>query len=764
MAQDTVQERLSPIPISIIYVLVGGMWVFSTIFIFSEWLPITEISKWELVLCFSGLLVTAGILYFLIRQNEISLQKSLEALYRVNRALRARSECSQVLVRARDEQILMQDICRLIVESEGYCLAWVGLAEGDPEKTVRPVAQWGWEQGYLESVKISWGDNEHGQGPTGIAIRSGLPYVVQHIPTDPKWSPWRDKALRYGYASSLSLPLKDGDQVFGALVIFAGEPDAFDQQEVRLLEGLADDLSYGVNSLRLRQERARGEDERRLLATIVEQETDGVLTFDTDGLIRYVNPAFETISGYGRQEMVGRIIHDFEKNGPNPSFFRAMAEAGAIGQPRTERFINRRSDGTLYDIEVKISPVCGPAGITAYAAVIRDLTHEIQLERQLCQAQKVEAIATLAGGIAHDFNNILAAVITNTEMAMDQVTDGTLREHLAIVMKAGFRAKNLVKQILTLSSHSEGERQTIRLEPIVGECLKLLRASLPTTIAIHHHPGNKLGMVLADPTQVHQVIMNLCTNAADAMRDRGGVLDMLVENVDLPSPDQIGDPHLPAGRYLRLTVADTGVGMDRKTRERIFDPFFTTKEPGRGTGLGLSVVQGIVKKHGGGITFTSEPGRGSTFEVFLPRVDPVDEMAENRPEVAVPGGKERILFLDDEADLVFSCQRMLENLGYEVVAGTHSLEALEVFKAQPDRFDLVITDQTMPYMTGDKLAREILRLRPELPIILCTGLGQSANGPFTEKMALAIGIRAVIRKPVERHEMARIIRWVLEKH
>ncbi|MBE0599246.1 MAG: PAS domain S-box protein [Desulfuromonadales bacterium] len=762
MAQESsFQERLSPIPISIIYVLVGGMWVFSTIFIFSEGLPINEISKWELLLCFSGLLVTASILYFLIRNNEAALKKSLEALHRVNRALKARSECSQVLVRATDEQELMQDVCRIIGESVGYCLAWVGLAEDDPEKTVRPVAQWGWDQGYLESVKISWGDNEHGQGPTGIAIRSGLPYVVQHILTDPKWSPWRDKALRYGYASSLSLPLADGRHVFGAMVIFASEPDAFDQQEVKLLEGLADDLCYGINSLRLRQERARGGEERRLLAAIIEQETDGILTFDTHGVIKYVNPAFVAISGYEREEIVGRAISD-SRHRTNPSLFRAMEEARTTGQPRTERFINRRSDGTLYDIEAKTSPVCGPAGITAFSVVIRDLTHEVQLERQLCQAQKVEAIATLAGGIAHDFNNILAAVITNAEMAMDEVGEGTLREHLAIILKAGFRAKNLVKQILTLSCHGEGERKPLHLQPIASECLKLLRASLPATIDLHHHPGEKLGMVLADPTQMHQVIMNLCTNAADAMRDQGGVLDILLDNVTLPSNDQLGDLHLAVGRYLRLTVADTGIGMDRKTRERIFDPFFTTKEPGRGTGLGLSVVQGIVKNHGGGITFASEPGKGTTFQVYLPCIDQIEDRLEIQPEEAIPGGTERILFLDDETDLVYSCQKMLQNLGYEVVAGTNSLEALDVFKAQPDRFDLIITDQTMPNLTGDKLAREVLRLRPNLPIILCTGLGQALTGPFTEKMALSIGIRAVVRKPMERHQLATVIRQVLD--
>ncbi len=765
MPQKAFLDRLNPYMISTLFVLVGGLWIFSTLYFFSEQFPDPEgFRRWELVLCLFPLLIIAGLIYFLIRHTALTLIQSQESLQRVNRALKARSECSQVLVRAADEQDLMNGICRIIVESEGYRLAWVGLALDDAGKTVRPVAQWGYENGYLESLRVSWGDGEHGRGPTGIAIRSGQPSVAQHILTDPKWEPWREKALRFGYASSISLPLSDGHQIFAALVIFAGEADAFDSREVALLKALADDLSYGITTLRLRKERERGKNERMLLATIVEQELDGVLTFNTRGVVQYVNPAFEVISGYDRDELVGFDIREVARQDPNRNFFQIMAEALDREVGRSERFLNRRKDGTLYDVATRISPVCGAAGITAYAAVIRDLTHEVQLERQLLQAQKMEAIATLAGGIAHDFNNILASIITNTEMAQDYVIEGdVLGEHLAIVLKAGFRAKNLVKQILTLSCQSEKERQPVRLELIARECMKLLRASLPTTIDIHRHPAEALGLVLADPTQIHQVIMNLCTNAADAMQETGGTLDILLANVELVAGEIATDPPLPAGKYLRLTVADTGHGMDRKTRERIFDPFFTTKEPGRGTGLGLSVVHGIIKNHGGGITFSSEPGKGTTFQIFLPRIDRPLPISEEEACGATPGGTERILFLDDEEDLVYAGQRMLEGLGYEVVSGTSSPGALEVFRAQPERFDLVITDQTMPHMTGDRLAREMLTLRPDLPIILCTGMGPATLGGVSTEKAAAIGIRDVVMKPVERSELARTIRRVLDQ-
>ncbi len=756
------QARADTLPITTIYLLIAAVWIFSTLFFFSEWLILSEsVRRAEYILCYAGLIFTGGFLFYLIRNTENNFLASQQTLHRVNRALKARSDCSQLVVRAESEQALMTDVCRIIVESGGYRLAWVGLAENDAQKTVRPAAQWGDEHGYLESIRVSWGDDELGQGPTGHAIRSAEPHIARHILTDRKWGPWREKALRLGYASSASLPLSIEARVIGALVIFAGEPDAFDGRELDLLKGLADDLAYGIATLRMRRDKERTQRERTLLATIVEQETDGILTFNTAGFIHYVNPAFETISGYGREELIGRNVRNVEKVGTNRSFFQIMSDAVHTGQSRFERLANRRNDGTLYDIEVKVSPVSEPSGTTAYAAVVRDLTYEVQLERQLCQAQKVEAIATLAGGIAHDFNNILAAIITNTEMAMDDAPEGSaLREHLAIVLKAGFRARSLVRQILTLSYQKEEERQPVRIDLIARECLKLLRASLPTTIEIPLHRTNGIGFVHADTSQIHQVIMNLCTNAADAMQEHGGRLEIFMGNSDLGSDNSMG---LPPGRYVCLSVADTGHGMDRKTMERIFDPFFTTKAPGRGTGLGLSVVHAIVRSHGGAIDVTSEPGVGTTFRVYLPRCDAAGDAEQEYPaSPPPPGGKERILFLDDEADIVSSNQRMLENLGYEVVAGTSSLEALEVFRAQPDRFDLVITDQTMPHLTGERFALEVLALRPDIPVILCTGLGSFSQSGVTEKIARTIGIREVVMKPTERSEMARIIRRVLD--
>jgi PAS domain S-box-containing protein len=762
-------RKLSPLNIALLYIYLGGLWVIISGQVLLRMLQ--EPAHFRMVEAINhGIFIffTAGILYFLIRRNEQDIIRPQKLLSRVNRALKVFTECNRALIRANDELELMKGICQIFVHVGGYRLAWVGIAEQNEEKTVRPVAQWGDTGGYLDTLKISWSDDDWGRGPTGLAIRTATTRVVQHIPTDPQWALWREEAAQHGFAASISLPLLDDDRAaFGALVIFAGEPDAFHEEEVELLKDLARDLSFGIGNMRMKKESERGKKERRLLATTLEQAMDGVLAFDSEGSIQHVNPAFTQITGYLRDEVVEKGIEIFLDCDQNRLFFSALAETPSRGEGRTDRFINQRPDGSRYEIESRISPVFGPTGsIISYAALLRDVTHEMQLEMQLRQAQKMEAIATLAGGIAHDFNNILAAIITNAEMARDDSTEGTpLRDYLDIILRAGFRARTLVKQILTLSCQGEQERQPVQIDLLVKECLKLLRASLPSTIEIPRPTVADLGTAMVDPTQIHQVIMNLCTNAADAMRDGGGRLTLSLSRVDLESA-AILPSMLPPGPYLRLAVEDTGHGMDRETMGRIFDPFFTTKGQGRGTGLGLSVVHAILKRHGGAITVDSTPGQGSVFHVFLPRMaEAAVTSDEDRMPDAYPLGKnERILLVDDEEAIVFGVQKMLEFLGYQVVAGTDSREALEVFRTQPERFDLVITDQTMPHLTGARLAREILKIRPDIPIILCSGTDTTTNGILTASAARSAGIRELVMKPTQRKEMAIVIRRVLDQN
>jgi PAS domain S-box-containing protein len=419
-------------------------------------------------------------------------------------------------------------------------------------------------------------------------------------------------------------------------------------------------------------------------------------------------------------------------------------------------------DGNIIWIQERGHIVCNQDGDIEYVSGVfynisdRKKVEEDKkkLEEQLLQARKMESIGTLAGGIAHDFNNILSSVIGYTELALYEAKRGTLQhENLGEVLKAGDRAKDLVKQILTFSREVSQEQKPIQVKPIVKEALKLLRSSIPTTIEIKEDVQSN-SLVIGDSTQIHQILMNLCTNAAHAMEDDAGLLTISLSDEVLVS----NGPDLKPGPYINVTVTDTGHGISPDVMEKIFDPFFTTKEKGQGTGMGLSVVHGIVRSHGGNIYVYSEPGKGSTFKVYLPAIGRSLKPKE-MIEKPIPTGTERILFIDDEPAIMKMGKQTLESLGYDVTSRASSIEALELFKKKKDRFDLVITDMTMPHMTGEKLAEELMQLRLDIPVILCTGFSSRID----EQKALAIGIRAFISKPFIKRELAEAIRKVLDE-
>ena len=391
---------------------------------------------------------------------------------------------------------------------------------------------------------------------------------------------------------------------------------------------------------------------------------------------------------------------------------------------------------------------------------LRIETEELQrAEAQLRQAHKMEAVGTLAGGIAHDFNNILAAIIGFSEMAIDKSPEGSpARHHMERVFAAGVRGRDLVKQILAFSRQADQEKEPLKIAPVVREALGLIRASLPSTVDIRPNLQNTLGFVLADRIQIQQIVMNLCTNAAHAMRRTGGSISINLDGFSFSSPEDAPDPTMSPGLYARLSVTDTGEGMSPEIVEHIFDPFFTTKAAGEGTGLGLSVVHGIVTSHGGTMTVSSEQGLGSVFTVYLPKLIQKQARDSGDGNESIPRGHERILFVDDEEELAAMGDEMLTDLGYRVTSKTASREALALFRLDPSWFDLVVTDQTMPEMTGEELVKEILALRADMPIIMCTGFSYVVDADT----ASAAGARASVMKPLTMKEIARMVRDVLD--
>jgi len=498
---------------------------------------------------------------------------------------------------------------------------------------------------------------------------------------------------------------------------------------------------------------------RRRLIAAIEQSSEGILLLgEADLRIEYANRTFLELAGYAPEELIGREVSVLRSDQREESFYDSLRETVAKGKIWSGDFPLKRKDGSVIVVEKTASPIRDASGaVVARAVTAHDVTKQRLLEAQLRQSQKMEAIGTLAGGIAHDFNNILAAIIGFTEMAADDIPPGSPTHHrLELVLKSGFRGRDLVRQILAFSRKAEYERGPLALSPVIDETLKLLRASLPSTIRIRTALGSISNVVVASPSEVQQVLMNLCTNAAHAMRENGGELAVLLDETELDARSA-PDLELIPGKYARLVVKDTGTGMDEEVMKRIFEPFFTTKEVGEGTGLGLSVVYGIVKALKGNIFVESAPGVGTLFRILLPMAGTV-EASSGYAAGQLPHGRERILFIDDEEFLAELGKDLLEKLGYTVTAMTDGAEAVRFFSENPGRFDLVLTDMTMPGQSGLDVARSLLGTRPDIPIILCTGYSDNVS---TEK-AMAMGIRGFLMKPLARYELASAVRRVLD--
>ncbi len=498
-------------------------------------------------------------------------------------------------------------------------------------------------------------------------------------------------------------------------------------------------------------------EEKNKLESLLATLADGITVQDIDFKILYQNKVHSDRQGVHTGEYCYRAYQHRE----------TICDGCLLSQSFIDGRIHRHEtmatteNGVIY-LEVTSCPMKDAAGnIVSGIESVRDITVQKKLEEQLRQSQKMESMGTLAGGIAHDFNNILTAVLGYSELAMTRVSPSDpLARDLQQIVIAGRRARDLVKQILAFSRQAPHEKKPFQPHLVVQEALKLLRASLPSTIEIREDIPAECGTLLADPTQLHQIIMNLCTNAYHAMRETGGVLEVHMERLVIGEEQDVAiGEELAPGDYVVIGVSDTGCGMAQKDLAQIFEPYFTTKNKGEGTGLGLSVVHGIVKSYQGHITVSSEVGRGTSFHVYLPLIaEEKPSLEEDVCSATVPGGSERLLVVDDEEMLATMLQRMLQSLGYEVTRSCSSREALTLIDQDPMAFDLLLTDMTMPQLTGFELARKVLAIRPELPVILCTGFSETIN----KEQAQALGIRAYLMKPVSALELGQTVRRVLD--
>jgi two-component system cell cycle sensor histidine kinase/response regulator CckA len=515
-------------------------------------------------------------------------------------------------------------------------------------------------------------------------------------------------------------------------------------------------------SERKRTEKILKESEERF-KIIFDQATVGISQIESKtGQFIRVNQRFCDIFGFTKEEITSKTFMGITHPDDLQEDLNKMKKliAGEIREFSMEkRYFHK--NGAIVLGNLFVSPMWGVGKEPNYhIAIVEDITERKTKEQKMRQVQKMEAMGILAGGIAHDFNNILAGIIGYAELARDDTPKNSpLKDYLEGILKSSNRAKDLVSQILTFSRKSQEKRQPVQLSMIVEEAAKLIRSTIPTTIKIRQNIDDAIAFINADPTQMHQIVINLCTNAAHAMQETEGVLEIVLSSIDITQEFIIKYHDISPGPFLKLEISDTGTGIDPKIIHRIFEPFFTTKEREKGTGMGLAVVHGIVKDHGGDISMNSQLGKGTTFTILLPQV--ISRPAkEEDTESEIPTGNEHILFVDDEKVLMDLLKKILESLGYTVTVMNSSIEALETFQKLPNTFDIVITDQTMPHMTGYNLAKRILEIKPLIPVIICTGYSET----LTVEKAEAAGIRALIYKPINKKEFAVNIRKVLDNN
>ncbi|HET8732706.1 MAG TPA: PAS domain S-box protein, partial [Anaeromyxobacteraceae bacterium] len=696
--------------------------------------------------------------------------RSEEALERTRRTLLMVTRCGEAILRASTEEALYADVCRVIVETGGYRMCWVGAAEHDTRKSVRPVAWAGHEDGYLRTIDVVWDDVPAGRGPTGTAIRERRVVVRTYDDDDPTLSAWKEEAGRRGYHAAAALPIVFEGEVFGALSMYSRVAAPFGEEESRLLRQLADDLAFGVHALRSRAARIRADVDReaaqRALSSeqdrfraLIEGSSDLTLVIDRRGTIRFASPASRDVLGREPAALTGDLvldhIHVDDQVQARAAMVAALSAPGATARVDVRV---RKADGSWALVESSLRNQLDVPGVEGVVVNNRDITERNRLREQVQQAQKLESVGRLAGGVAHDFNNLLTIILACGEEVRSGLADASpaVRESIDDILAAGRRAAELTRQLLAFARKQVIAPELVDLNQLLRQGKKLLGRVIGEDIRVveRYEPG--LWSVRADPGLLTQVLMNLAVNARDAMPG-GGTLTLSTHNLDLRPGDAAPDAGMAPGPWVRLTVQDTGIGMSPEVLAHVFEPFFTTKPPGVGTGLGLATVYGIVKQSGAHLTVRSAPGAGTTFDVYFPRV--ADERRPERaPEAAPSPGSETVLLVEDDRNVREVAVRALRSGGYRVLAAEGADPAIELARVEPGRIHLVVTDVVMPGTGGRDMARRIAELRPGIRVLFVSGYTHDA---ISRQGVLDEGIE-FLPKPFTAAELLGRVRAVLD--
>jgi len=695
-------------------------------------------------------------------------KQSEKKILHLNRLYAVLSEVNQVIVRTNDRDQLFQDLCRIAGDVGGFKLAWIGLVDTNTGQ-VKTASHYGQGDEYLENIRVTINDEPEGRGPTGSAIREKNHVICMDIANDPRMSPWKEHALKQGYHSSGAFPVLQQDRVIGAFTLYSDEIDFFRDDEVKLLDEIALDISFALDNID--KEARRNQAEQALLENevrykyLIESITDYIFTVEvTNGRVTATThgPGCITVTGYTAEEYQAdpnlwyQMVH--EEDRPAVLEQAEMILSGKRIAPLEHRIIHK--NGSIRWVKNTPVPRFDQAGeLVAYDGLVTNITDLKYLEVQLRQAQKMEAIGQLAGGVAHDFNNILTAIIGYGNLLKMKIHEGDpLRHNVDQILASAERAANLTSNLLAYSRKQIINPKTVSMNSIVLQVEKLLQRLIGEDIEFRTVLTDADLIVMADVGQMEQVLMNLSTNARDAM-PAGGILTLETERVELSNEFVKMHAYGESGSYALISISDTGIGMDETTKERIFDPFFTTKEVGKGTGLGLAMVYGIIKQHSGYINVYSEPGKGTTFKIYLPLALSAIEAPVPETGSILPRGTETVLLAEDDKTVRNLTKTILENFGYTVIAAVDGEDAIQKFVEHRDVVELLILDIIMPKRNGKEVAEEIQKIQPGIKILYTSGY----TADIVHKKGILEESVNFISKPISPMDFLSKVREVLDK-